>query len=123
MDSEFPALYISNEVIAWASILIIPILEALVMIKLRFKLDHSAIFLMLTFLAIIIQRIVVNFFNRTPLLVVILSPIASNISYALLYYFVFEMMYIVSTIKSVTYTERRELNKRIKIIKIVVFTA
>ena len=122
MDKEFPALDVSNKVIAWASLLIIPILEIIVFVKLHFKLDLSVIFLMLTFLVIIIQRVIVDFFNYPPLSVTILQPIASNISYALLYYFVFEMMYIVSTIKSMTHTEQRERNKNISRIKIIVFT-
>jgi hypothetical protein len=54
--------------------------------------------------------------------VTVLAPIASIISYALLYYFVFEMMYMVSTIKSMTHVDRMTRNRRIKIIKIVLFS-
>ena len=54
--------------------------------------------------------------------VTVLAPIASITSYALLYYFVFEMMYIVSTIKSMTHIDRMARNRRIKIIEIVLFS-
>ena len=52
----------------------------------------------------------------------ILTPIASIISYGLLYYFVFEMMYIVATIKSMSHTDRIERNERIKKTKIILLT-
>ncbi len=121
MDTEFPALEVANQIIAWMSVIVIPILELVVFVKLRFKLDHAAIFLMLSFILIVVQRKIVDFFKKPPLSVTVLSPIASIISYALLYYFVFEMMYVVSTIKSTSPIERSNRNKRIRTIKAVLF--
>ncbi len=121
MDTEFPALEVANQIIAWMSVIVITILELVVFVKLRFKLDHAAIFLMLSFILIVVQRKIVDFFKKPPLSVTVLSPIASIISYALLYYFVFEMMYVVSTIKSTSPIERSNRNKRIRTIKAVLF--
>ncbi len=121
MDTEFPVLEVANQIIAWISVIVIPILELVVFVKLRFKLDHAAIFLMLSFILIVVQRKIVDFFKKPPLSVTVLSPIASIISYALLYYFVFEMMYVVSTIKSTSPIERANRNKRIRTFKAVLF--
>ena len=84
--------------------------------------DRAVLILMLTFIVILIQRKIIDFFKEPPLSVTVLAPIASITSYALLYYFVFEMMYIVSTIKSMTHIDRMARNRRIKIIEIILFS-
>jgi hypothetical protein len=43
-------------------------------------------------------------------------------SYTLLYYFVFEMMFMVSTIKSMTHVDRMKRDRRIRNIKITLFS-
>lgn len=121
MDTQFPGLEVADRIIAWSSLIFITFYEIFVFAKLRFTMDNSAIFLQLTFILVLIQRVIVDFFKEPTLLVTILAPIASIISYALLYYFVFEMMYIVSTIKSMSHIDNRERNRRIKISKIILF--
>ncbi len=110
MDEKFPGLFAAIDVIAWMSIIVIPVLELVVFIKVRFKMDCAALFLMLTFVVIVIQRMIVDKIKDAPLSVTMLSPIASITSYALLYYFVFEMMYILSTIKSIDPIDRARRN-------------
>lgn len=122
MDTRFPALETANQVIAWTSLIVISVLELAVFFKLRFKMDRAVLFLMLTFILILIQRKILDFFKYPPLSVTVLGPIASITSYALLYYFVFEMMCIVSTIKSMSPVDRADRNERIRKIKIILFT-
>lgn len=50
----------------------------------------------------------------------VLGPIASLASYGLLYYFVFEMMFIVAMLRSTTHTEMKERTKQIRACRLVV---
>ena len=122
MDSRFPDLEIANQVSATISLIVISTLELIVFAKLRFKMDRPVIVLLLTFIIILIQRKVEDFFEDPPLVVTILAPLASIISYALLYYFVFEMMFMVSTIKSMTHVDRMKRDRRIKNTEITLFS-
>lgn len=66
--------------------------------------DKAAIFLLLTYLVVIILRFVLDQMGdsnmHVSMLIESLNPIASITSYALLYFFVFEMMFIVATVSS-----------------------
>ncbi len=63
MDERFPNLEIANKAIAWTSLILILILELIVFVKLRLQMDRAAIVLLLTFIAILIQRKVEDFFE------------------------------------------------------------
>ena len=54
MDTKFPALEIANQVIAWTSLIVISLLELIVFVKLRFKMDRAVLILMLTFIIILV---------------------------------------------------------------------
>jgi hypothetical protein len=54
MDTQFPALEAANQAIAWTSLIVISVLELIVFIKLRFKMDRAVLILMLTFIVILI---------------------------------------------------------------------
>jgi hypothetical protein len=56
------------------------------------------------------------------LVVTILAPLASITSYGVLYWFVFEMMFMVSTIKSMTHNDRMTRDRRIRNIEITLFS-
>ena len=122
MDHRYPGLQITNEIVSAISFYIISILEIIVFVKLRFKLDLFVILLMLSFIVIFLLRVVQSFVEQPPDFVTILLPVAYIICCALMYYFVFEMMFIVSTIKSMSPTDRMERNEGITRIKIAVFT-
>ena len=71
---------------------------------------------MLVYLVVFVQRLCIDIFGdlkqEVETLIECLSPSASLLSYALLYFFVFEMMFITNTVKSNTHSER-EINQRI----------
>jgi len=72
--------------------------------------DKAAIYLMITYLVVLVQRLFLDIMgdneNQVSTAIESLNPIASILSYALLYYFVFELMFITNTVKSNTHEER-----------------
>ena len=104
---KYPDLEFVNEIVSWTSLIAVALLEAYSFIKLKFKMDTAALLIQINFLIILIQRKIVDFYlGQPPLYITLMAPLASITSYTLLYYFVFEMMLIVATIKSVTHVDR-----------------
>jgi hypothetical protein len=122
MEAKFPDLEIANQVILWISLVTILTFEVIVFVKLRFQMDRAATVLLIIFIIILIQRKVEDYFEEPPLVVTILAPLGSIVSYALLYYFVFEMMFMASTIKSMTPADRINRDRRIRIIEVTLFS-
>lgn len=122
MEAKFPDLEIANQVISWISLVTILTFEVIVFVKLRFQMDRAATVLLIIFIIILIQRKVEDYFEEPPLVVTILAPLGSIVSYALLYYFVFEMMFMASTIKSMTPADRINRDRRIRIIEVTLFS-
>ena len=122
MEAKFPDLEIASQIISWISLVTILTFELIVFVKLRLQMDRAATVLLLIFITILIQRKVEDYFEEPPLVVTILAPLGSIVSYALLYYFVFEMMLMASTIKSMTPADRINRDRRIRIIEVTLFS-
>ena len=89
-------------------------IEGFVFISLKFKLDRAAYLIAIAYLFVTFIRIVPSFENF--IVFIILWPTASNLIWAILFYFIFEMraMYIKLTSDSVHECMRRELSNRKK---------
>jgi phosphotransferase system glucose/maltose/N-acetylglucosamine-specific IIC component len=116
-------IYNANMIIAFISLALLFLFEAFVFFKLRFKMDNAAISLLLIFLLITLERALLPFlvlfqendFQRNALTNELLFIIASLISYALLYYFVFEMMIIRAALSSQNKEEQIKREKSINL--------
>ena len=72
-----------------------------VLYKLKFRLDKAAFVILSVYLTSMIIRVIQNFFrqNDNPV-VLVLWPVSSNMIFAVLFYFVFEMEFVHAKIVS-----------------------
>jgi hypothetical protein len=88
------------------------LLEAYVFISLRFKLDKAAYLIALSYLIVMLIRIVPSL--EDIIVFTIIWPIAGNIIWAILFYFVFEMKQVQAKLVSDTFEEYKENEAKIK---------
>ncbi len=88
--------------------------------------DSAAIFLMITYIVIFVQRTILDIFDGMTqgvfIFIECLNPITSIASYGLLYFFVFEMLTIVATLRSNFHCERRIQYTNIRRMRIIIYT-
>ena len=67
-------------------------LQSLVLLRFKFRLDQSALFVMFTYLAVMVSRVFSGTSNYSILDMI--NPICSTLIWGALLFFVFEMRYI-----------------------------
>ena len=119
------SLSILNQVIAWTSILTTVAHSSFVFYRLRLRLDPAAISLILVYLLVILQSLIYDILDdhkfKVPVIVECMNPAASIMSYAIIYYLVFEMMIVKNTIGSNCHKERAKQMKRIEVTRVIVY--
>lgn len=100
--TEPPVLKEINEVLSILSCAIILILEVALFVKLKFRrLDFSAIFQLSVYLIAAISRMIMYLLSKNDSTFIQLIGVLTMLaSWGLLYYLVFEMMYIKATLES-----------------------
>ena len=118
-------LFILNQVIAWSSLITTLAHSSFVFYRLRLRMDPAAISLILVYLLVILQRLIYDFLDdhnyKVPVIVECMNPAASIMSYAIVYYLVFEMMIVKNTIASNCHKERANRQKRIEVTRVIVY--
>ena len=112
-----------NPYIDWTVLVITAITEVSIFVKLSFKLDFAGIFIAITYISVMLLRILPGQIE-SAILVTILWPIASNIIWVILYYFIFEMKSVHNKLVSPTFQEhlkREKSTKRTRGITIGIF--
>jgi hypothetical protein len=81
-----------NKYLDIISLSITSILTAIVLFKLKFRLDKAAYVIIVIYLVSMTLRVIQNLFEKknNPI-VLVLWPISSNLIFAILFYFVYEM--------------------------------
>ena len=89
-----------NKYFAWFALTVILILEFLLFIRFRFKMDKAAFLFLITILVIDLSRTFIEL-DRTVndgVLIEFIEPLASFSMWGILYFFVFEMISIRVTL-------------------------
>jgi len=112
MDSEVVNTLVT--VIAWVNVIFIPLIETIVFVliyKKGGKMDKAAIFCLLLYVAVAVVRMLFDAYSyklngSMKAILDLLSTISCLLSYALLYFFVFEMLFVLAILKANTLKEK-----------------
>ena len=109
----------SLDVIIFFSLIII---EALVLVPVKFKVDKSALFILFLYLIVSLFRIINDITDKDLAIMLSIVAMCQGLIWATLYHFVFEMRLIQFKLSIQEAKEFYRRAKNLKILKIIIFT-
>ena len=110
-----------NYYLSWLCFIAILIIELVLFSKIRFKIDRAAIALMITLLLVAACRVIFVYIDDLQgiALIYFIPAVASVIQSFLIYYFVFEMIFISAVLTSESSQELQKKKRNIKMMRAV----